>query len=385
MFIPVAVDNIAFPESSSLSTLDFIPESFDAFQAYSNVPTSSLYTTQSFQLNISALWRTGINGDGRILMVPEGGGTSYIYNTNNDTTSSLSATGGTFNRNVLWDNVTNSWVVCGSGNFVKINCDTLTQTNIPVPVSQVGTQYAAAVAYGGKVYAMPFVSVTASTKVAIFDLVNNTSTLSANTVGATGGFWGAVLTSVGTIYFVREAGSATTIYEYDPATDTGTNFGTMSGNTGYGVVNLPDGNVFIGPVQTPTTFAVNTCYIVNPTNKQIQTLSNVPFSIYSGLCVGQSGIVYGLRSQSTGTAHGIYGFNPKTNTGFLTPYSVQRPTAGQRGFQDMYSLADGRLILMPGLSNSGRLAYYTYLDNPNNNTFPNIGTANPIIPNGKGL
>jgi hypothetical protein len=241
------------------------------------------------------------------------------------------------------------------------------------------------VTYGGKLYGIPFVSVTASTKVAIVDLVNNTSTLSVNTIGATGGFWGGVLTSVGTIYFVREVGSATTIYEYNPATDTGTNFGNMAGNTGYGVVNLPDGNVFIGPVQTPTTFAVNTCYIVNPTNKQIQTLTNIPFSVYSGLCVGQSGIVYGMRSEATGTANGIYGFNPKTNTAFLTQYAIQRPTAGQRGFQDMYSLADGRLVLMPGLQNSGRLVYYTYLDNPNNNTFPIIGTANPIMTNGKGL
>jgi hypothetical protein len=386
MFIPVAVDNIAFPESSSLSTLDFVPESFDAFQAYSNVPTSSLYTTQSFQLNTISLFRSGPNGDGRFLMIPEGGGTSIVYNTNNDTTSSLSITGGgTFNRNVLWDNVTNSWIVCGTTNFVKVNCDTLATTNIPVPTGQVGTQYAACVTYGGKLYGIPFVSVTASTKVAIVDLVNNTSTLSANTIGVTGGFWGGVLTSVGTIYFVREAGSATTIYEYNPETDTGTNFGNMTGNTGYGVVNLPDGNVFIAPVNTSTTLANQTCYIVNPTNKEIQTLSNVPFSLYSGLCVGQSGIVYGLRSQSTGTAHGIFGFNPKTNTGFTTQYAVQRPTGGQRGFQDMFSLADGRLILMPGVANSGRLVYYNYLENPNNNTFPNIGTVNPIIPNGRGL
>jgi hypothetical protein len=386
MFIPVAVDNIAFPESSSLSTLDFVPESFDAFQAYSNVPTSSLYTTQSIQTNTSFFYRTGVNADGRILCVPEGGGNSIVWNTNNDTSASLSVTGGgTFLRNILWDNVTNSWIVCGTTNFIKVDCDTLATTLIPVPTGQVGTQYVASVAYGGKLYSLPLVSVTASTKVAIVDLVNNTSTLSANTIGVTGGFWGGVLTSVGTIYFVREVGSATTIYEYNPATDTGTNFGNMAGNTGYGVVNLPDGNVFIAPVNTATGFSNQTCYIVNPNDKSVQTLSNVPFSLYSGLCVGQSGIVYGLRSQSTGTAHGIFGFDPKTNTGFTTQYAVQRPTGGQRGFQDMFSLADGRLILMPGLLNSGRLVYYSYLENPNNNTFPNIGTANPIIPNGKGL
>lgn len=386
MFAPVALENIAFPQSSSLSTLDFIPESFDAFQAYSNIPTSSLYTTESIQTNTTFLYRCGPNGDGKILCMPEGGGSSIIWDTNTNTSSSLSiTTGGTFNRNVLWDNLTNSWIVSGTTNFVKINCDTLAQTNIPVPSGQVGTQYVASVAYGGKMYSLPLVSTTASTKVAIVDLVANTASLSANTVGATGGFWGAVLTSVGTIYFVREVGSATTIYEYNPATDTGTNFGTMSGNTGYGVINLPNGNVLIAPAVTSSTTGTTTCYVVNPVNKAIQTLTNIPFSVYSGLCVGQSGIVYSIRSEATGTNNGIWGFNPTTNTGFKTDYAVQRPTGGQRGFQDFFSLPDGRLIAMPGVNNSGRLVYYTYLNNPNNNTFPNIGAANPIIPNGKGL
>jgi hypothetical protein len=150
---------------------------------------------------------------------------------------------------------------------------------------------------------------------------------------------------------------------------------------------IPDsnGNVFIAPLSTTPTFTAVTCYIVNPTNKAIQTLTSLPFGYYSGLCVGQSGIVYGISSQaSANTAHGFYGFNPATNTAFTTQYVLQRPTSGQRGFQDAFSLSDGRIVLIPGQNNSGRLVYYSYLQNPNNNTFPGIGVANPIMGNSKG-
>jgi len=378
MFAPVAVDNIDFPQRTSLSTLDFIPESFDAYQAYSNIPTSSTYTTESFATSINAIMRCGINDTGKILCIPEGGGTTFIWDTNTNTSSSAGSISPGTARNVLWDNVSNSWVICGTTSFVKVNCDTLATTSIGVPTNA-GSQYAAAVVFGGKAYAAPLASTNANTAIAIFDLVANTATTSSVKPG-TGGFWGACLTSVGTIYFCRE-NSATnnTIYEYNPITGTGTAFGTLASTPGYGITNLPNGNVFV-----PSLGLNQSCYIINPVNKSIQTIATAGCGYTTGICLGQNGHPYGITSVSGTSDNGIWGFNTTTNLGYKTQYVVQRPTAGNRGFQDMFSLADGRLIAMPGQDNSGRLVYYTFLSNPANNTFSQIGAGNPIIPNGKG-
>lgn len=382
MFAPIAVDNIAFPQSSSMSTLDFIPESFEAFEAYSNYTTSSTATSQSFSNVVTyAQGRWGMGPNGRILGVSETGTTANVWDTNTNTLSagiSLGTTG--TNRNVVWDNVTNSWVVCGTSNFVKVNCDTLATTAIAVPTGQTGTQYPSVVAFGGKAYALPLVSAGSSTKVAIFNLVNNTSTLSANTIGvAIAGFWGAVLTSIGTIYFFAEsAGTNISIYEYNPITDTGTAFATLTGNPGYGPINLPNGNVF-----APGLGVNQNAFIINPRNKSIQTITSAGFGYGTGICVGQTGHPFGVRSAATGD-NGIWGFNTRTNSGYLSNLSVQRPSSGDRGFQDMFSLPDGRLVLMPGNSNSGILAYYTFLSQPANNTFSSIGSVNPIMTSGKG-
>lgn len=382
MFAPVAVDNISFPESASLSTLDAIPESFEAFQAYNNLnyTTASTYTTESFATAFpSQVARWGYAPNGKILGRGETSTGAYIWDVNTNTLSAafLVAGPGTL-RNIVWENTTNSWVCCGSTNFTKVDLNTNALTNIAVPTN-IGTQYAAVVAYGGKAYGLPLTSVTANTGVAIFDLIGNTATTSSVKVGTTGGFWGAVLTSVGTIYFVRETGATTTIFEYDPVTDTGTNFGNLAGTVGYGPVNLPNGNVFIPGLGTN-----QTSYIINPVNKSIQTITTAGFGYLTGICIGQNGHPYGISSQATGD-NGIWGFNTSTNAGYLTQYVVQRPSSGGRGFQDMFSLPDGRLIAMPGQNNSGRLVYYSYLSNPNNNTFPGIGAANPIMSNGKGL
>jgi len=381
MFTPVAVDNIAFPESSSLSTLDFLPESFDAFQAYNNFTTSSTYTTQSFTTTPNAIMRWGMGPNNQILGVPEVGGTVYKWDANTDTMTTHGTKAIGTIRNIVWDNLTNSWVMCGTLSFVKISCDNLAvSSSISVPTNQ-GTQYPAVVAFGGKAYAMPLVSTGVNTAVAIFDLVANTATTSSVKTGVTGtGYWGACLTSVGTIYFAREPGGTNNaIFEYNPITDTGTNFATLTGSPGYGIINLPNGNVFVAAL------GVNqTVYIINPVNKAIQTIATAGFGYSAGICIGQNGHVYGIQSQSTGD-NGIWGFNTTTNTGYLTQYAVQRPTSTARGFQDLFQLSDGRLIAMTGQNNSGRLVYYNYIDNPRNNTFPSIGAVNPIMTNGKGL
>ena len=381
MFSPVAVDNIDFPQSSSLSTLDFIPESFEAFAAYSNYSvTSSLYTSASFNpIAINAIMRWGMGPDNQILGISEGGGTVYKWDANTDTmTTHGSHSPGTV-RNVVWDNVTNSWVICGSNSFVKISCDNLAvSASISVPTNT-GTQYPAVVAFGGKAYAMPLVSVNASTRVAIFDLVANTSTTSSVTLGIAtgGGFWGAVLNSIGTIYFVREAAATNnSIYEYNTITDSGSYFGTLGGNTGYGPINLPNGNVAACALSgTPGT----NIYIINPVNKSIETKTGTNFAYATGLCIGQNGDILG---QVTGANSGIYGYNTTTGAGYKTNVALTG-MGTSRGYQDLFSLSDGRLINMPGQNNSGRLAYVTYL--PNNTTFPSIGAANPIMTNGKGV
>jgi hypothetical protein len=124
-------------------------------------------------------------------------------------------------------------------------------------------------------------------------------------------------------------------------------------------------------------------YIVNPVNKSIQTIPTAGFGYTGGICVGQNGHPYGIRSATTN--NGMWGFNTTTNTGYLTSYTVPAATSGDRGYQDFFSLADGRLIGMPGPNNSGRITYWTYLQNPNNNTFSQIGAGNPIMQNGKGI
>jgi len=377
MFAPIAVDNIAFPTRTSLSTLDFIPESFDAYQAYSNTPTASTYSTQSIATSLNAIMRYGINDTGKILGIPEGGGATFIWDTNTNTSSSAGTISPGTTRNVLWDNVTNSWVICGATSFVKVNCDTLATSSIAVPTNQ-GSQYGAVVAYGGKAYGAPLTTTGANTAIAIFDLVANTASTSSVKPG-TGGFWGACLTSIGTIYFAREVGATNnSIYEYNPVTGTGTAFATLSGNTGYGIMNLPNGNVFVPALGTN-----QSVYIINPVNKSIQTIATAGFGYGTGLCLGQNGQPYGIQSQQSGD-NGIWGFNTTTNLGYLTQYVVRRPTSISRGYQDLFSLADGRLVAMPGQNNSGLLTYYTYLSNPANNTFSQIGVANPIVQTAKG-
>lgn len=380
MFSPIAVDNIAFPQRTSLASLDAIPESFEAYQAYSNMPTASTYTTQSVLTSQTSILRCGINDAGKILCIPEGGGTTFIWDTVTETSSSAgSITPGT-TRNVLWDSVTNSWVVCGTNSFTKVNCDTLATTAINVPTNQ-GTQYAAVSVTGGKAYALPLSSTGTNTAVAIFDLVANTATTASAPVGisSTTGFWSACVTTLGTIYFGRETSTTNqSIYEFNPQTNTGTLFGTLSANAAYGMMNLTNGNVFI-----PGLGVNGSVYIVNPSNKSIQTIATAGFGYQTGICLGQNGHPYGIRSASSGIT-GIWGFNPTTNTGYLTQYAVPAATSGDRGYQDFFSLADGRLIAMPGQNNSGRLTYWTYLQNPRNNTFPLIGPANPIVANGKG-
>jgi hypothetical protein len=223
---------------------------------------------------------------------------------------------------------------------------------------------------------MPLVSTGVNTAVAIFDLVANTAATSSVKGGSS--YWGACLTSVGTIYFARESGGTdNSIFEYNPITDTGTNFGTFLGNNGYGITNLPNGNVFV-----PGLGINSTCFIVNPVNKSIETLTTPGFGYQTGICLGQNGHVYGIRSATT--SNGIWGFNPTTNTGYQTSYTVPAASSGDRGYQDFFSLADGRLVAMPGQNNGGRLTYWTYLQNPINNTFSQVGAGNPIIQNGKG-
>ena len=380
MFAPIAIENIAFPQSSSLSTLDSIPESFEAWNAYCSVPTSSTYTSSSVTTGRNGVYRYGMGPNDRILGVLEGGTSPYVWDTQTNTSSSVSFTTPGTIRNVLWDNVTNSWVVFGTNSLLKVDCDTLAVTTITNP-SNYGTQYASSVVFGGKAYGLPLVSTTTNTGVAIWDLVANTATTSSVKVGGTGGFWGAVVTSVGSIYFSKEVGGTNnSIFEYWPSLDSGSLFGTMSGNTGYGLTNLPDGKVFTAGLGIN-----NTAFIINPIDKTIQTLSSPGFGYQTGLCVGQNGHVYGIRSAASGTS-AIWGFNPITQTGYQSQYFVQAATSGDRGFQDLFQLSDGRLVAMPGQNQNpnGLLYYWTYLSQPANNTFSSIGAVNPIMGNAKG-
>lgn len=383
MFAPVSFQDISFPERTVMGTLDTIPRAFNAWNSYSNQATASVPTTSSYYTtSLNGIGRYGLAANDRILGVLETGTTAYIWDTNTNTEiGSVALTNPGTIRKVVYDNLTNSWVVCGSNNFIKINCETTASTNIAVPTQQ-GGQYASAIAYNGKAYGLPLVSTNANTAVAIFDLVANTSTTSSVKPG-TGGWWGTTLTSVGTIYFFKEtAGTNNSVYEYNPVTDTGTLFGTMSGTTGYMPTNLPDGRVWVGQ------YNATTSYIINPNNKAITTITGAVTYGYMGICVGQDGKVYTMVSNSgSGTSTLIY-FNPLTNiaTNMSSQLVFTRPSTGDRGYQDMFQLADGRIVLMPGQNNSGRLVYVNYLASGNgrNNGYTPNGMANPIMTTGQG-
>ena len=121
MFAPIAIENIAFPQSSSLSTLDSIPESFEAWSAYCSVPTSSTYTSSSVITGRNGVYRYGLGPNDRILGVLEGGTSPYVWDTQTNTSSSVSFTTPGTIRNVLWDNVTNSWVIFGASSLLKVD------------------------------------------------------------------------------------------------------------------------------------------------------------------------------------------------------------------------------------------------------------------------
>lgn len=391
MFAPVSFQDISFPERAVMGNLDMIPEAFGAWNSYSNQPTASVPTTSSyFTTSLSgsgaAIPRWGLAANNKLLGVFENGTTAYIWDANTNTEiGSVALTNPGIIRKVVYDNLTNSWVICGTNNFIKVNSETTASTNIAVPTNQ-GSQYPSVVAFNGKAYGLPLASVTSNTRVAIFDLVANTATTSSVTLGAsagTVGYWGACLNSIGTIYFFKEAGATgTAIYEYLPSLDTGSFFGTMTGSPGYLPTNLPDGRVWT------CQYNATTSYSINPNNKTITTHTGSVNYGYMGLCVGQDGKAYTMVSTSgVGTSTLIY-FNPvnSVSTSMSSQIVFQRPTSGDRGYQDLAQLSDGRIAVLPGQNNSGRLVYVNYLASGNNknNGYTNAGMANAIMQNGGG-
>lgn len=386
MFSPVAAQDISFPERAVMGNLDMIPEAFAAWTSYSNQPTASAPTTSSYYTtSVNGIARWGLANNGRMLGVVENSTTAYIWDTNTNTElGSVALTNPGTIRKVVYDGVTNSWVVCGNNNFIKVNCETTASTNIAVP-SNVGSQYASVVTFNGKAYGLPLVTTGNNTRVAIFDLVANTSTSSSVTLGASNagaGYWGVALNSIGTIYFYKENGATgTSIYEYNPALDSGSFFGTLASTPGYVVTNLPDGRVWNAQYNGTTS------YVVNPNNKVISTITGTAAYGYMGICVGQDGKVYTIVG-SSGARSTLTYFNPANNSSYemTSQLLFTRPSSGDRGYQDLFQLADGRMVVCPGQNNSGRLVYVNYLQSGNNrnNGYTNIGMVNPIMINGGG-
>jgi len=379
MFSPVSFQDVSFPTGITATTLDSIPESFNAWQSYSNVPTASTYTTQSFTTSfpLTALGRWGLAANGEILGVPESGGTSYIWKTSNNTLQvGPNISIGTI-RKVLYDAITNSWVVMGGSSLAKVSCvNTSSVTTIANPTNQ-GSQYASAVVFNGRAYGTPLTGMGVNTSVAIWDLVANTAVTASGALNGNVSRWGAVVTSVGTIYFAPESGG--NILEFNPTTGTGTTFGNISGAPGYSITNLPNGNVFMAQL----TAATSTKYVINPVNKNIKSFTGSGIGSALGNCVGQDGLAYYMIADTTNA--NLNAFNPVNESSFSTGITLQRPTSGNRGYQDMFTLADGRLIMMPGQNNAGRVVYVTNSNNPNNNTYSLDSMVNPIMFNGGGL
>lgn len=385
MFAPVAFEDISFPERQVMGNLDSLNRSFGAWGSYSNQLTASAYTTSSyFTSSVNGLARWGLGSNNRLLGILETSTTAYIWDANTNTqVGSVSLTNPGTIRKVVYDNLTDSWVVCGSNNFVKVNCQTTASTNIAVPTNQ-GTEYPSVVAFNGRAYGLPLASTGVNTAIAIFDLVGNTATTSSVKPG-TGGWWGAVYNSIGTIYFFKEnGGTNNAVYEYNPVTTSGSLFGTMTGIPGYLPTNLPDGRVWTAQ------YGGSTSYVINPINKVITTFTGSVNYGYMGVAVGQDGNVYTMVGQSnvSGPNSTLIYFNTKNNLAYNlgTQITFTKPSSGDRGYQDLFQLSDGRLAVMPGQNNNGQGVYVNYLASGNNknNGYTNSGMSNPIMQNGGG-
>ena len=359
MFSPVAVQDISFPATKA--TLDSTYAFFEAQAAYNNTPSASAATTQSIAGVNSTIADPIFEPTGKILIANDGGGNYQIFDTNTNTFQTVvgASTGG---RSGCYDPDTNSWIVVGYNNIKKIPVtNTGSISTCSYPTNGGATQYSSTIAYNGLVYSAPYVGMGAQSSIMIYDPKTNTATTASGALNGNAERLGAAIGGDGALYF--GAGSASSILRYVPETNTANTI-AASANGFNGMVSLPNGNIFWGDMPSGRFFEYSW------ETKTVRTITFTPPTFngrWGKMTLGMDGLVYIMNSRGAGTPAEciVWAYNYKTQTIFATQYRLPASsTSGDRMYQGIAALPDGRLLGIPG--QGGTMTYFNIRGfNPN--------------------
>lgn len=219
-----------------------------------------------------------------------------IINTSNDT---IAVTGSVNSKNfgARYDKITNQVFAFGAGG-TKIDCSTDAASNVSGP-----SQYNGGAVQGldgDKLYTGPLFS---NNNIYEYDISANTST----SKGATSGdrYPIGTLAANGKVFF--PSGGGTSFTEYDPATNTLTNFGSFTGDYTGPMVAHYDGYIYCFP-----RFFNQSVIRLNPDTRATTTIHtlSIPTNIISmNTCIGLDGRIYVTRENG-----GVYWYDPYSNT-----------------------------------------------------------------------
>lgn len=277
----------------------------------------------------SAKWYgAALASNGKIYAPPHARTDWAIIDTSNDTI----ATTGSVNQDNMgarYDKITNQVFAFGNGG-TKINCSTDASSNVSGPSNRNGGAVQAL--DGDKLYTIGLFSTTGIYE---YDVSANTSTFKQS-VGDR--YIGGTLAANGKIYW--PAGGGTQFTEYDPSTDTLTNFGSFTSDYTGPMVAHYDGYIYCFP-----RFFNQTVVRVTPSTRattNIHTLS-IPTNIIStNACIGLDGRIYVTRENG-----GVYWYDPYSNTSDTILISN-----GQNGYAGITMGMHGDLYVIPYGSNN---------------------------------
>jgi hypothetical protein len=344
MFAPITVQDISFPPAIQ-TTLDNVGTFFEAQQQYTTVPSASNSTTQSIAGANSVIGTPILEPGGKILIGNDGGGDYQIFDTNTNTFQTVvgAATGA---RSGCYDPITNSWIVIGYNNIKKIPVNaTGSISTCAYPTNGGATQYSSAIPLNGKVYAAPFVGMTAQSSLLIYDTVTNTATTASGALSGTAERFGSAIGGDGFLYF--GAGSATTALRYNPVTNAANTI-TAAANGYNGMISLPNGNIFWGDFPSGRFFEYSW---ETKTTKTITFTPPTNPGRWARMALGADGMAYVISSRASGTPAlcPVWIYDYRTGTFKATQWVLPASnTTGDRQYQGIVSLPDGRLVGLPG-------------------------------------
>jgi len=284
-----------------------------ATQTTANFGYSSTSTRIGSSYAGSAKWYgAALASNGKVYCPPYDSRTDWaIINTSADTVA-VTGSVNKYNFGARYDKITNQVFAMGGGG-TKINCSTDAASNISGP----------SVYNGGAVQAFDGnILVTAPLYANNFIYTYNISTNTSTQRGATGGdrYPIGTLAANGKVFF--PAGGGTQFTEYDPATNTVTNFGSFTGDHAGNMVAHYDGYIYCFP-----RFSNSNVIRLNPDTRattNIHTLSISPQIISTDACIGLDGRIYVTRENG-----GVYWYDPYSNTsGNITMASGDTSFAG---------------------------------------------------------